>query len=603
MPSARAGLLALAIGWTGAGCGDEPFTPSVRYRALGYPAATAAGCPASATELPPAIAAATRARLTYVDATTGALRCDVVLPLDGPAPVIAVPERIRPVDLTIEYLDDAGAVVGRGAAYAVDLAARAVVDVRIAPTDAFACGLDRAGAERAFHSATRLPGGEVLLLGGVTGPGGTGAAIDPGGGLFLQPTAELWLPGTGEIRTASIPGLIPRALHEAWVVGVDAGGVVTIAVQGGISVTGDAGTTAALVVGTSYRLEPSPQAIGASGELITYDPRTQTFTRTAMSDGHVVPRGFGALTGAGPALAAVGGEDLTLAADVRVSADHVAPDSGQRTASIGVRRPRIGATVTALAADRLLVWGGDISTGDGTDTDEVGELLVSWATAPASAPLSIDPGGEAGTARAFHTAALAGDGAVILGGGFRMQLAQALTPAAEVVQRVLPGGTTQTIATLADATTALAFGYGASVTLPDGDVLLAGGNPDATIAGCATDAQELVCATDQALRYETANGTLRAVGALGVARYGHRITVLVDGMALVSGGLAVGAAAATLRALPDVELFKERGAADDPLLPAIVRAAGDVARTADGEPLAPCTLIDVDDADGADAAP
>jgi hypothetical protein len=320
-----------------------------------------------------------------------------------------------------------------------------------------------------------------------------------------------------------------------------------------------------------------------------------------MAEGHVEPRGFGALTGAGPAFAAVGGDDLDASDVVRSTADHVSATDGGRTATIGVRRPRLGGTVTALDADRLLVWGGDVTADDGTGEAEVGELLVSWSTAPASASLSIDAAGEAGTHRAFHAAALAGDGAVIIGGGFTITNGGvALVHEPRVVQRVVPGATMQTITTLADDTAVAAFGYGAAATLPDGDVLLTGGNPDATVAGCATDHQGLPCSTAQALRYDTATGMIGPTGALGVPRYGHRMTALADGMILVSGGLSLGDTATTLRALPDVELYEPRSAADDPLLPEIVRAPGDVARTQGGDPLAPCDVIVVYDDAGAE---
>ncbi len=588
---ARRGVAAAVLALLAPACDEDTFAPSVRYRALGYPAASAGACPEAGTDAPPAIAGATRARLTYVDAATDELRCDVVIALGEAAPVIAVPDRVRPVDLTIEYLDDAGAVLGRGAVRDVDLAATAVVDVRVAATSAFSCGLDRAAAPRALHSATLLPGGEVLLLGGVAGPGG-GGDIDPAVGLFLQPTAELWIPATGEVRTASIPGLVPRAMHEAWVTGVDASGVVTIVVQGGLSVTGDAATTPALIPGASYRLAPSPSTTAPAAERLTYDPRTQTFTRAALPDDDAVaPRVFAALTGAGPALAAVGGRDLPPDNTPRSTADHLAPTTGAVTTQIGGRRARVGATVTALDANRLLVWGGDVGAGDGSGTAEVGELLASWSTSPASAPLSIDPAGEAGTHRAFHAAAVAGDGSVILGGGFRMLVNDALDVAPEVVQRVAVGAAMQTITTLLDDAAATAAGYTAAATLPDGDVLITGGNPAPGTGGCDPGANGLPCAIAQALRYDSATGAIAATGPLGVPRYGHRSTTLADGRVLVTGGLAVGATPTTLRAVIDVELYEPRGAADDPLLPAIVRAPGDVARTEGGEPLAPCEVV------------
>lgn len=67
--------------------------------------------------------------------------------------------------------------------------------------------------------------------------------------------------------------------------------------------------------------------------------------------------------------------------------------------------------------------------------------------------------------------------------------------------------------------------------------------------------------------------------------------VLPAGRNVASGGLTVRAGA--VEATADLELYEPRGAADDPLLPAIVRAPGDVARTATGDPLAPCDVVTV----------
>ncbi|MCB9563830.1 MAG: hypothetical protein H6708_25835 [Kofleriaceae bacterium] len=600
-----ASLVAAAATMLG-GCGDDAFTPTLAYRMLSYPAAAGGACPPSFAEAPPALAGATRARLTYLDSETGALRCDVVLGLDDGAAVIAVPDKTRPVDLVVEYVDDAGEVLGRGTTRGIDLGATGTVDVRVAASGAFACGLDRAAAPRAFHTATLLPTGEVLLLGGVAGPPGTDATVDGATGLFLQTKAEIWSPDTGELRLVSIPGAVPRAFHQAFVAGVD-GDVVRIAVVGGISVTGDPATTPALVVGTDLRLEPSADAMGAAGEIISYDTARRTWSRAALDAAvDLLPRAFAGQTEPGATLAASGGLDLATAGrPVQLTADQIDRASGGRLATVPVRRPRVGATVTALGPDELLVWGGDVTSGVMTETPEVGELLTGWTTTPTAAALTIDGAGEVGPPRAFHTATRAGDGAVIVAGGFRMAAGVALTPVTSVIQRIAIAGGTATLTTLADGTVATAAGYRAAVVLADGDVLISGGNPDPVAAGCAPELQGLGCAIGEAWRYDSATATVAATGGLGVPRYGHQMTMLGDGMVLVTGGLAAGADAATLRALADVEIYEPRGTADDPLRPQTVRAPGDVVRGTDGAPQAPCGVVTVYDDDGgvgADAA-
>ena len=577
-----AGAVALAA------CGDDAFEPPLRYRMMGLPAASAGVCPATVDDAPPALVGATRVRLTYLEAFTNQLRCDVVLDLAGPDTVIAVPSASSPADLVVEYLDAAGEVLGRGAAAAIDLDSTGEVAVRIVPARQFACAPARGLAPRAFHSATPLPTGELLLLGGVSGPDGA-EAIDPAAGFFVQTRAEVYTPATGRSRLVTIAGLVPRAFHQAYVVAEDSGGF-TIAVVGGLTITGDPATVPVATVGTASRLAASPQAVGAGGELLRYDLATATFSRTAI-DPDVQRRAFGGLAAPGSAaLAYVGGLDLEGGGAARADADRIDPATGAATATIGTRRARIGATVTALSADELLVWGGDPTAGDGTGTAEVGEILTAWSTAPATRALTIEAAGQQGPHRAFGAAALAGDGSVIVAGGFRMDVGVAIDPVGAVVQRLSTPAATLLIETLADASIATPAGHGAALALADGDVLVAGGNPDPTAAGCATDHLGLVCATAEAWRYDSQTAALAPSGPLGVPRYGHQLTLLGDGTVAATGGLAVTPGGA-LHALLDVELLEPRGAADDPLLPDIVRAPGDIARTATGDPLAPCAVV------------
>lgn len=561
----------------------------MQYRMTGLPAAEAGACPAATDDAAPDIVGATRARLTYLDAGTSALRCDVVLALDGAPTAISVPRADEPVDLVVEYLDDAGAVLGRGVTRDVALDDVGTVDVRIAPTDTFACAPRRAAAGRAFHTATVLPDGEVLLLGGIAGPDGD-EAIEPATGLFLQARAEIYTPSTGALRTIAIPGLVPRAFHQAYV--IDTGGDdATIAVIGGITVTGDPATTPVAVVGTKYRIEPSGAALGAPGELLHYDSSASTFTREAVdATGEVEARGFGALVAPGAAIIGyVGGVDLELPArPAKTSADAVDPANGLRTSTVATRRGRVGATANALDADTVLVWGGDPTAGVTGQTPELGERFTAWSSAPAASALTLDPSSDVGPHRAFHAAARAGDGALIFGGGFQMDQGNALTPVVATLQRL--DGTTLLLQTLADlGAGATPAGYGAAATVPDGDVLLAGGNPDATALGCSTADQSLICSIPDAWRYDSATALAARTGDLGVPRYAHALTLLADGTVLVSGGLTPSGTG--LRAVTDLELYESRGLADDPLLPAIDRDPGDVARTTSGAPLAPCTVV------------
>ncbi|HTJ46468.1 MAG TPA: hypothetical protein VL463_30390, partial [Kofleriaceae bacterium] len=137
-------------------------------------------------------------------------------------------------------------------------------------------------------------------------------------------------------------------------------------------------------------------------------------------------------------------------------------------------------------------------------------------------------------------------------------------------------------------------GYVAAVTLPDGDVLATGGDPDDGIGTCM-DASGRACALAQAWRYPAAGGAGAQIAPLQIARYGHRMTVLADGTVLVTGGLGPArlGTAGQVAALGDAELFEWRGAADDPiadLAPLIVRSPADVVRM-NGAPEFPCEVI------------
>jgi hypothetical protein len=393
------------------------------------------------------------------------------------------------------------------------------------------------------------------------------------------------------VRLVAIPDLLPRAFHQAYVIGADADGV-SIAVLGGLTVTGDPASTPVGVVGTSYRIEAAPNAVAAAGQIVHYDTALSTFSVEAIvpaSD--VTARGFAAMSRPTDAdLAVVGGTDPAASGQpARSSVDRVVPSTGLLGTTIATRRARIGATVTAIAPGQLLVWGGDVTAGDMLLNPELGELLTDWNGTPAVAAIALAGGSEQGPHRAFHAAALAGDGAVIVAGGYRMDLDATVGPVGSVMQRLQDPGASLIATTLLDGTLASPAGYLAAVSLGDGDVLAAGGNPDAVAAGCLPDAGGLICATSQALRYDNATTTAAVTGAMGVPRYGLALTVLPDGTVIATGGLTVIAGA--LHAAADLEIYEPRGTTADPLLPEITRAPGDVARNTGGDPAAPCTVI------------
>ena len=250
----RSSFAALGCALTAAvGCSNPPVA-SIRYRLVGLPSALGGVCPTAAPDGVPVLPAS-KVRLTF-RTPGGPLRCDLILPLGGGgSPVIDVPDRSQPVDLYAEYFDDAGNLVGRGQDLGIDLVAGGEVVVPVAPAGRFACTYGREVRARAFHTATLLPTGDVLVVGGLGPPDGTpnATAFDPTDGLFVTASAELYHPDSRTFTPIVIPGLTPRAMHAAYL--FDNGdGLIHVALIGGITATGDPTTTPVLVPGTQAAL-------------------------------------------------------------------------------------------------------------------------------------------------------------------------------------------------------------------------------------------------------------------------------------------------------------------------------------------------------------
>jgi hypothetical protein len=586
--------VACALALAMAACGDDG--PHVRYRMVGLPRATGDGC--AATELaPPVIAGATRARLTFRDETPagpGPLRCDLVLPLGTPAPLVAVPRRGAHVALWVEYFDDAGNLLARGARRDVAIDDGETIAIEVAPTGDFACASVQATRARAFHSATLLPTGEVLLLGGVAGSlVDHGASFAPDDGAYALATAELYDPVARTSEPVTIPGLLPRAFHQTIVVGEDDAGVHLLVV-GGEGVNADP-TSAGNVVVTPggsgappwqpAGIDPTRGRYGARGlpaELVTYDPRAHGFTRVELGETGPTARTEAAATAqAGPtgAVAIVGGRTANGAASALVEA--VRADGLIGGTASG--RLRVGATVTMLPTGDAIVVGGDLGP------DPASVRAVDHLSALDGAPaIDTGPADTSASNRAFHAAAVLGGDHVVAIGGLHLGGSGVEDHGpADVVARV--SNSSLALAAI-DPAGMIATAYLDAASLHDGGVLAAGG---ARPAGACS--RSIVCPASQALRVDPDGGGARvgAAGSLGLARYGHRVTRLADGTVLVTGGLVLDPAdPERLRATSAVEQFEAHRAVDDPLADLMItRAAGDVARDAMGVAIAECGTL------------
>lgn len=590
--AARLGAVSLGLVLGAAACGDE-LKVDVRYEVVGLSPAVAGACGA-VPRAPPDAVGATKVRFTFRDHTAnglgGPLRCDLVIPRATASPVIAVPRRGEPVDLWVEYFADDGSLVARASRSNVDLT-RGTVTLYASPPESYACAPAQPSQVRAFHSATRLPSGEVLLLGGLVGAPTDGAApFLPNAGGYVTSSAEIYDPVTSRVFPVTIPGLAPRAFHDVIVLGTS-GDRVQLVVSGGVGVAGNpaalgnVAATGGSIGAAPWRVVEASAATMRAGsvapapELLTYTPATHAFERTALIGvpGHV----FGSNVvedvrfGAPPVVAGgSGGVDAI-----------VLSSAGTITATL-TGLARIGGSIVALS-DTTSIWiAGDLTSTRAYD--------VIDATTGAEA-LIVGPATPTSPRRAFGAAARVGTTIYYLGG---LQIA-----AGEIVDAT-PAPAGYVVDPVALTTEALdtplltSAAYLAAAQLPGGDVLVSGG----AIAGRVECLGTLACVSAQSVRLGP--GTAVEVGTPGVSRYGHRLTRLRDGTVLVSGGFTA-AADGQIRALATLERFEPHRAVDDPLADlAIVRAPGEVAMAA-GVPVAPCTLVTGATADGAvsDAAP
>lgn len=580
-----------------AGCGDS-LNLDVRYRVLGLPAVTAGQCAAPST--PPVATGATKVRFTFRDrpgvgGAPGALRCDAVLPRDARDPVISVPRKDEPVDLWVEYFDDAGTLLARGERTAVELTGGDTVTILAATADGYGCAPAQATAARAFHSATLLPSGEVLLFGGlVTAPGG-GAQPDaaPAAGAYVTAAAEIYDPVNQRVFPLALP-IAPRAFHHVTVLGTTATGQVVLAVSGGLGVNGTPTTVGniAAIGGPAgeapWRPVPAgaaPQAGSAAvpAEILLYDPVARSVTRTELTGIPAL-----AFSSGGQADAELGAPPL-IGGGLGTGGDRLlplGPDGAPGAPLTGTSR--LGAALVRQSAATALWVGGAL---DGAILyDRVSGLDVGTPTIAAGLP---PPAAELN--RAFAAATRVGPRVYSFGG---------LTIAGGTVTDSTAGtagffvGSAGAVTPL-DALTLIGTGYGAAVSAPGPSALYAGG----VIAGDAACGPTLACVSSQSVRVDATAAT--ATGAPGLARYGHQLTQLADGTILVSGGFVAGATAGTVRPVATLELFEPRRAADDPIADlGLTRAPGDVAREG-GVPVAPCTIVrgvEVDAAVAIDAA-
>ncbi len=331
----------------------------------------------------------------------------------------------------------------------------------------------------AGHTATLLPGGKLLVVGGVKAGGAGSAAAD-----LFDPATATW--------TTVAPMDVMRASHTA-----------TLLADGRVLVVG--GSTVSSVAAKGY-------VNNASAEI--YDPVANTWTATpalAAARSHhsatLLPDGT---------VLVFGGEDVHYLVGATAEIYDPAANTWSAPRTLPVS-PRSQHTATLLPSGLVLIAGGfDIIDGVLTPlaTTELYDpvLHVSSSTATDGTVTVVTTGMDfsAGAAMAFphygHTATLLPDGHVLAVGGNTTQ-----------TELYDPGAATWATQ---GATGAVHTAHGA-VLLPDGQVLAVGGTQ---------------FALPTAERFDTATGGWTSAAAMLVIRSNPTATLLQDGSVMVCGG-------------------------------------------------------------------
>jgi MYXO-CTERM domain-containing protein len=306
---------------------------------------------------------------------------------------------------------------------------------------------------RNLHTATLLPTGKVLVAGGTNTSGRT-------------PTAELYDPVTGT-WTATGSLAQARSLHTA-----------TLLPNGKLLVVGGEGNRGRL----------------ASAEL--YDPATSTWTATGSLSlsrlnhtATLLPSGKVLITGGQ-------GDNFLSGAEV------YDPAAGNWTPTGPLATARYNHTATLLPSGKVLVTGGQGSTGYLSSTELYDPATGAWSSTGA---LSL--------ARSLHSTTLLPSGKVLAVGGYGTF---ALLASAEVYDPATGSWTSTTSMSQAQ-------GRQTATLLPTGKVLVVGGISNSVI----------LAKTEV---YDPATGSWAPTASMSQARTSHTATLLSSGKVLVAGG-------------------------------------------------------------------
>jgi hypothetical protein len=475
----------------------------------------------------------------------------------------------------------------------------------------FSC-VDQQKLFRAFHSATLLPNGQVLLYGGVIGELEEDTFDTTKNVAFATGSVEVYRPT--DLGFWAVMGDLPRrAFHHAVLLPSPAAGPYRILVMGGIQPKDQTPTSPVLGLKTTvapFILNPHPDATSAPALVITYDPETSSATSQEVGSLPTAMFPASAVKSDGATLVFAGGAASTTWSSTTPikQTGFAGPRSLHLINLAGGGDPTVAATTTmnnvrvghtlALLGENQIVVGGHM---DGQLTDD-GEYLsgsgasTAFTFAKGSMPVAwhtLTPMGA--TDRELIDGTNVPAGALWAGGFTLSQWAGASDPlrgtanppnprpqedALHLVQVGSPP-TAQAVTTESGGTLSQGHyattGYHAAIRLHDGSVLLTGGKLDC--AGISN-----YCASNQVVLYQLLGTDVQLRAGeweLAEPRFGHRMTRLLDNSLLITGGIKLerkdvnGTEVKTVKVLKKAELFLPRTGDSSEDLPLGRSAAGD----------------------------
>lgn len=427
-----------------------------------------------------------------------------------------------------------------------------------------------AGTFRAFHTATLLPNGEVMLIGGMIAdsPNNKQTTGQLQESAYASPSIEIYDPATLTFRDADDQLKIPRAFHQAHLLPSLPDGTHRVLVVGGVKPANEVEPAFLVRIKTvlPFLFTPTDTAEAAEAELVSYKPNTSPETRpnpppevTARIITEIPRTMFPAMSAAisqdrilfagGGQAYATSGVDYGFTGYEATFWVPMTDQSPIHEDQQQLNQTRVGHAMAQLG-DQYLVLGGNMSGGMG----DIGERVLA-GTPPL--PVAI----TSPSATAWHTLTSIGASdrdlasniaptAALWAGGFGLADESENLRFVTTVPQAPPLQWIKYNELSFQDVPAPVFesvGYHDAIRLHDGSVLLSGGNCT-TNTFCASQ-QLVICAFDGAPACAAAPVTLQT------GRFGHRATRLLDNTVLFTGGINGGAAGQLLK---DAEIFNPR---------------------------------------------